>query len=129
MDEHEDFPALEPNASSEEQLAVPEKQFTLRDLSFLAGCLLLMAALVTFGLEIWHWLKVGEWNTIPAIVLFAPFASYPPSWLIAFESWLLNPEGWVGLAKLCNWWLDSPLSWTLCAVGGLIIFWLPTLFE
>lgn len=73
------------------------------------GALLVLAGLGIFGLQIFAYLKSGEWAKLPLkmLVVFGP---------ADFESWINHPTNWLGLHKIVNGMLElAPLS--LCALA------------
>ena len=82
----------------------------LGGLVVLIGLLVALAGLGVLGLQIFGYLKIGEWKSVSLLSVASP------QW-----HWLNNPQSWFGLNDLLRDALDiMPLSLTLVLVGWLI---------
>ena len=76
-------------------------------LSFLTG-------IGVIAFQILAWLLNGQWIKFSLLILFAFL--FPE--LILRNSWLNNPQSWIGLHKVIVWILEMvPLSGTLIALA------------
>jgi hypothetical protein len=82
----------------------------LGGLIVLIGLLVALAGLGVLGLQIYGYLKIGEWKSVSLLSVAAP--QLP---------WLNNPQSWLGLHAIVRNVLDiMPLSLALVLVGWLI---------
>ena len=82
----------------------------LGGLIVLIGLLVALAGLGVLGLQIYGYLKIGEWKSVSLLSVAAP--QLP---------WLNNPQSWLGLHAIVRDVLDiMPLSLALVLVGWLI---------
>ena len=82
----------------------------LGGLVVLIGLLVALAGLGVLGLQIFGYLKIGEWKSVSLLSVASP------QW-----QWLNNPQSWFGLNDILRDALDiMPLSLTLILVGWLI---------
>lgn len=83
------------------------KQFT----DTIAGCGLL-AAFVSFGYQVWHWLYHGYWVSVSLYSLFD------------FMRWdyssIIYPSSWYGVANFVSWWMSVNLAIHLIIYGFII---------
>jgi hypothetical protein len=83
---------------------------------FLASTGLMFAAGVLLY-DCGRWLLTGNWETVTLFPLVAEFLSYET------VSWLLQPESWIGLAKLIRGWLhiSASISLTVASIAVLVV--------
>lgn len=82
----------------------------LGGLVVLVGLLVALAGLGVLGLQIFGYLKIGEWKSVSLLSVATP------QW-----HWLNNPQSWFGLNGILRDALDiMPLSLTLILFGWLI---------
>ena len=91
-----------------------------------AGCLfgigpiLLLYAALILALQVFFWLRIGEWYSAPLHEVFfppvtgltlsaAPLNPLPHFSLTgtAFENWLIAPTQWVGVSRIVDWLLAN----------------------
>ncbi|MFP8833016.1 hypothetical protein ACLIJR_01965 [Hydrogenophaga sp. XSHU_21] len=88
-------------------------------LGALAAVVCLACALWFFGLlgyQCWHWLAYGQWLPIPTSIAF--------EYLQIDLTPVYAPESWFGLARVCRWLLDLPLSVT-GPIAAVLLYALP----
>lgn len=82
----------------------------LSGLIILGGFLVVLAGLGVLSLQIYGYLRVGEWKSVSLLASVAPFLP-----------WLDRPQSWFGLNKILREASGiMPLSLALVLVGGLI---------
>lgn len=76
----------------------------------LTGALVVVAGLGVLGLQVYRYLKVGEWSSMSLFDFLAPHIS-----------WLSNPQSWFGLYRIVKGAFEiMPLSLAVILVGWLI---------
>lgn len=76
----------------------------------LAGALIALAGLGVFGLQVYEYLRFGEWGSISLLRTLAPYVP-----------WLTNPQSWPGLYKIVSKAFGlMPLSLALILLGWLV---------
>lgn len=76
----------------------------------LIGILVALSGLGVLGLQVFGYLKIGEWKPVSL------FSVVSPLW-----PWLNNPQSWFGLNKIVKDALGiMPLSLTLILIGWFI---------
>jgi hypothetical protein len=75
-----------------------------------------LAGLILIGLQIYGWLRNGDWQSVSAIDGLRFFSSNP---------WLLAPQDWIGVHSILS---RLPLSVSLLAIG-YFFFWAAFMAE
>jgi hypothetical protein len=89
------------------------------------GLMIFMFGLGLFSYQAMLWLQNGTWTEFPLFVVFNFLFENT-----ALHQWMVHPESWLGLQKMCLWFLQSiPISMALMIPGiSIAMFMAGTLF-